>query len=131
MTGSDIDQKEKVRRQIVDNFFEIDNPSKENQEILKKYLDDMLYLPDIIEHSKFVFKTSVQTEMQGEDEIVFQDEGYKRPSFATRASSDGLTNRVSTELGEANKNEAQDVTLTQIESTQSNVFVEKKPDIFN
>lgn len=91
----------------------------------------MLYLPDIIEHSKFVFKTSVQTEMQGEDEIVFQDEGYKRPSFATRASSGGLTNRASTEVGEGNKNEAQDVTLTQIESTQSNVFDEKKQDIFN
>ena len=65
--------------------------------MLKKYLDDTLYLPDIIQHSKFVFKTTVQQEMQGEDEIEFQDEGYKRPSFATRDSSDGLTNRNSME----------------------------------
>tara|TARA_B110000285_G_C15012203_1_gene557070 strand:- start:122 stop:517 length:396 start_codon:yes stop_codon:yes gene_type:complete len=59
VTGSDVDQKERVRRQIVDNFFEIDNPSKENQEILKKYLDDILYLPDIIQHSKFVYKSTI------------------------------------------------------------------------
>jgi hypothetical protein len=63
VTGSDVDQKERVRRQIVDNFFEIDNPSKENQEILKKYLDDMLYLPDIIQHSKFVYKSNIECEM--------------------------------------------------------------------
>jgi hypothetical protein len=43
----DIDQKEKVRRQIVDNFFECESPNKPAQEMLKKYLDNILYLPDL------------------------------------------------------------------------------------
>ena len=104
MQGPDIDQKERVRRQIVDNFFEIDTPNQENQEILKKYLDDMLYLPDVMAAQEKP-EPGIHREIQQEDEIVFQDELYKRPSFATRASTDG-----------GNKNEVEDVTLNQIES---------------
>ena len=51
----DIDQKEKIRRQLVDNFFEYNQRPRswtekvqEKQEMLKKYLDDQLYLPDRI-----------------------------------------------------------------------------------
>ena len=40
----DIDLKEKVRRQIVDNFFE--NPCTQ-QAMLKKWLDNILYLPEV------------------------------------------------------------------------------------
>jgi hypothetical protein len=44
---NDIDSKEKVRRQIVDIFFEyIEDEFSENQKLLKKYLDNILYLPE-------------------------------------------------------------------------------------
>ena len=47
----DIEQREKVRRQIVTNFFddiEYDEDVVEEQVTLKKYLDNMLYLPDVV-----------------------------------------------------------------------------------
>ena len=43
--ASCIDSKEKVRRQIVEAFFETDNSHA--QSFLKKHLDNMLYLPEI------------------------------------------------------------------------------------
>jgi hypothetical protein len=45
---NDIDSKEKVRRQIVDIYFEnIELSFSENQKLLKKYLDNLLYLPEL------------------------------------------------------------------------------------
>lgn len=45
---NDIDSKEKVRRQIVDIYFEnIGIDFSENQKFLKKYLDNILYLPEL------------------------------------------------------------------------------------
>lgn len=45
----DIDNREKVRRQVVDNLFEDKWHIEDNQkqEILKEWLDNMLYLPDL------------------------------------------------------------------------------------
>jgi hypothetical protein len=40
-----IDDKEKVRRQIVDYFFQSED-KKAEQSYLKKHLDDLLYLPE-------------------------------------------------------------------------------------
>ena len=40
-----IDSREKLRRQIVEAFFEVDNTHA--QTFLKKHLDNMLYLPEI------------------------------------------------------------------------------------
>lgn len=84
----DIDMKERVRRQIVDNFFEATD--KLNQQIqLKKWLDNLLYLPDIqnkqvvkesvdgnssaTPYSKF-FQSAIKSnlkEIQQEEEIIF------------------------------------------------------------
>ena len=43
---ADIEQKEKVRRQVVDNFFETEQKHSQ-QVLLKKWLDNILYLPDV------------------------------------------------------------------------------------
>jgi len=51
----DIEQREKVRRQIVTNFFddiEYDEDVVEEQVTLKKYLDNMLYLPDVVKEKE-------------------------------------------------------------------------------
>jgi len=51
----DIEQREKVRRQIVTNFFDdkdFDEDVVEEQGILKKYLDNMLYLPDVVKEKE-------------------------------------------------------------------------------
>lgn len=47
-----IDNREKIRRQIVDNFFN-SNFDESSQVLLKKHLDDMLYLPDVLSREAY------------------------------------------------------------------------------
>ena len=94
----DIDQKEKVRRQVVDTFFE--NPAKHAQQVvLKKWLDNILYLPEIstaacvaqaqaakedatpasatASHYSHMFQSHIGSnlrEIQQEEEIIFFDD---------------------------------------------------------
>jgi hypothetical protein len=79
----DIDCKEKVRRQIVDTFFETLSPIKPAQEVLKKHLDNLLYLPDVVRETISQFESIAPSlnEIQQTEEIMFMDEEYKRPRY--------------------------------------------------
>jgi len=83
---SDIDIKEKVRRQIVERFFE--TGLSKDQALLKKWLDNLLYLPDITTvpaesvHSfaspysrmqQSAIRSNLK-EIQQEEEIIFFDQ---------------------------------------------------------
>ena len=79
----DIDCKEKVRRQIVDTFFETQLPIKAAQEVLKKHLDNLLYLPDVVRETISQFESIAPelNEIQQTEEMEFMDEEYKRPRY--------------------------------------------------
>lgn len=72
---------------------------------MKKHLDNLLYLPDIVRESVSQFECIAPSlhEIQQSEEIVFMDEGYKRPRF-------------------------EEVTIIKIEN-HANFFGEKEPSL--
>jgi hypothetical protein len=77
---NDIDNREKVRRQIVDNLFDkkFSDRDHQKQELLKTWLDNMLYLPDLtVETYSQCFESTIKEnlrEIQQEEEIIFFDD---------------------------------------------------------